>query len=186
MVKDIHQNDWKTLNSKIAYQTKYFKIFENDVIRPNGLRAPYYVLARGNMSIIIPLAADGQTYLVGQHRYTVNFYSWEFPMGSVLDKTQLAVAKQELEEETGFKAQVWEEIGHFYTAPGIARQTAYVYIAKQLIPGPNRREPGEIMKMQKVSISKIYQMISNGKIMDGPTICAFHLLQVYLKKQNNL
>ena len=30
---------------------------------------------------IVPVDADGNTWLVGQYRYTLDEYSWEIPMG---------------------------------------------------------------------------------------------------------
>lgn len=172
---------WKTLGSKLIYTNPYYTLIEEDVVRPNGNRAPYYILERPHFSIIIPITAENDTYLVGQYRYAVSEYSWEFPMGAVSNKSSLEIAKIELSEETGLLANDWKRIGKLNIAPGYSRQKAYVYLAKQLTQRKSHPEQNEFLKVKKISLSKVRDLIANGKILDGPTICAYYFLEIYLK-----
>src|SRR3546814_18666313 len=59
---------------------------------------------------IVPVDADGSTWLVGQHRFPRDYYSWELPEGGG-DRTLPPVesARRELREETGLSAGGWHE-----------------------------------------------------------------------------
>ncbi len=173
---------WKTYSSEVVHQNPFMKLVKHDVERPNGYRSPYFVLERPGFSIIIPILKNKRTILVGQYRYTVNYYSWEFPMGSVKGKKPIDVARQELVEETGYLTNKIYFIGKFYVAPGYANQSASVLIASDLYKGKMQPEIGEILQVKQVSLTKIGEMIARQEILDGPTICAYHLLEVYLSK----
>ncbi|RJR15484.1 NUDIX hydrolase [Candidatus Microgenomates bacterium] len=177
-------SDWKTVGKKLAYENPFMAIWEYDVVRPNGKRAPYYVLTRHPFSVIIPLTPDHQTYLVGQYRFAISQYSWEFPMGSVTGKDPLAMAKQELKEETGFIAKTWEEIGSYAVAPGHASQRTHVFIARDLTEGVAEPEEYEFLQLKKLPFTELETMIAKGEIVDGVTLTAVLLLKNYLQKKN--
>lgn len=162
------------------------EIWKHDVIRSNGNQRPYYVLDRdlqgAKFSIIIPLTDNNETFLVGQYRYPVEYYSWEFPMGHAIGKNFLEVAKIELKEEVGIVANKWVEIGQFYTAPGHSSEKAGVFIAKDLTFQENNPSGEEIIVVDRMSVKKVKQMIDKGMILDGPTIVAYHYLEVYLER----
>lgn len=169
--------DWKTLSSKIVYGNSFLRIREDDVVRPNGVRAPYYVLERQPFSIIIPLTKKDETYLVCQYRYPVKRYSWEFPMGNADGRSALETAKAELKEETGLKAKKYHQIGSFFVANGHSNQRAHVFIAQQLVEGKAEPEQNEFLEVKKMPIKKVGEMISKAEILDAPTIVAYHLLE---------
>ena len=54
---------------------------------------------------IVPVAENGDTFLVGQWRYPLGLYSWEIPEGGgSLSVPLLDSARRELIEETGLTA----------------------------------------------------------------------------------
>ena len=169
-------SNWNTLDSKVIHDNPFMKVWKYDVERPDGSRASYYVLDRKSpFSIIIPCTEDGSTYLVGQYRFASRYFSWEFPMGSVIGKTPLEMAKQELWEETGMTATIWKEIGSFFVGHGHTNQVAYIYTAHGLTQGKKQPEAGEFLTTKKVLIDEVGKRIAQGKILDGPTIAAYQL-----------
>ena len=176
---------WQTVNKVKEYSNPYMEIFKHKVVRSNGNKKPYYVLERNIagdwFTIIIPLIANKETFLVGQYRYPVKEYSWEFPMGHASGKNYLETAKIELKEETGITAKKWQKIGFFHTAPGHSSEKAAVFVAFDLVFGKSSPTETEDLEIKKVSINKVGQMIKKGEILDGPTIVAYHYLQSYLK-----
>lgn len=179
--------NWTILNKHRDYKNPFMEVWKYEVVRPNGFTGPYYVLKRDSkdvgFSIIIPLSNKSTVYIVGQYRFPVSYYSWEFPMGRVLGKNALEGAKIELMQEVGLLAKNWEKIGMFYTAPGHSSEKATIFIARDFTIGENKPERGEILKIKEVTINEIGDMIDKGEILDGPTIVAYHLLQSYLKKK---
>lgn len=175
---------WTTLSKKREYTNPFMAIWRHEVIRDNGHRGPYYVLERDTagryFSIIIPLTKDLKTVLVGQYRYPVGYYSWEFPMGHAEGKDFLETAKIELREETGIEAATWEKIGSFFTAPGYSSEAAQVFVAKDISFGQKKISETEVLETKTVLISNVKEMIKKGRILDGPTIVAYHYLEIYL------
>ena len=176
---------WKTVKKTKEYKNPYMEITRHDVMRPDGKKGTQYVLSRINagdfFSIIIPLTPQNETFLVGQYRYPVSFYSWEFPMGHADGKDFKETAAIELKEETGITAKKITKIGSFFTVPGHSNETATVFIATCLTHGESEPTETELLEVKKVPIKTIGDMIQKGIILDGPTIVAYHYLSKYLK-----
>lgn len=173
---------WETRGRTLIHENPYLNLSAYDVVRPNGVRAPFYVVKRPNFAIIIPLTPKFETYLVGQYRYSMSYYSWEFPMGAVKGKSIPEMAKIELHEETGLEAKRYIILGSFNIAHGFLRQEAHVYIARDLTESIGIPKPDEFLQVRKISLREAKMMIEKGDIRDAPTICAYHLLEIYCKK----
>lgn len=172
---------WKTRSKKPLVQNKFVNLWEEQVERPDGKTSLYYVNRREPFSIIIPFL-DGEVYLVKQFRYTVNSLSLEFPMGYVEGKPPRETAVTELREETGITAGKLVEIGKFWYGPGRTDQYAYVYFAEDLNFGDQQLEDGEFIEVLRYPLERVGEMIAQGEILDGPTIAAYHYLELYLQK----
>lgn len=172
---------FKILSSVIEYENPFFKAIKHKVERPNGLVKPFWTVSRyGDFSVAIPIFPNNETVLVGQYRISVGYYSWEFPMGQVRGKQPLHMAKQELIEETGIRANDWKKIAQYHLAPGHHEQEVHIYIARDLTEGKSKPEENEFLKVRKLKIADVGKMIDSGKIKDAPTIVAFHILEKYL------
>ena len=84
--------------------------------RPGGIRA----------AVILALDA-GEVILVEQYRVPLGKVCLELPAGLIGDETEgeddLTSARRELEEETGFQAAHWENLGEFYSSPGMLTES---------------------------------------------------------------
>jgi len=77
-----------------------------------------------NIRAAVILALDARhVLLVEQYRVPLGKYCLELPAGLIGDDAEeedaLISAKRELEEETGYRAAQWEELGDFYSSPGM-------------------------------------------------------------------
>ena len=73
---------WKTLTSRTVWENDWMAIHEDEVINPVGGNSLYGVVRFKNVAVaILPLDDDGNTWLVGQTRYTLGEWAWELPMG---------------------------------------------------------------------------------------------------------
>ena len=73
---------WKKLSSRVIFDNPWFTVREDHVVNPRGGENKYGHIHFKNKAIaIVPLDDEGNTWLVGQDRYTLGEYSWEVPMG---------------------------------------------------------------------------------------------------------
>lgn len=171
-------NKWKTINKKIVYKNKFLSIREDDVIDPNGNKGKRNIIEAGAGSVVvIAQKENGELYLVGQSRYAVNEYSWEFVSGGIKKgENELKAAKRELAEELNLKAKKWEKILSFHPNNSLMNREVYVFLAEDLLSANNSnfRDSYERINKKTVSISKIKNNIKKGAIKDGFTICSFY------------
>jgi ADP-ribose pyrophosphatase len=78
----------------------------------------------GGMRAAVVLAIDaGEVILVEQYRVPLGKFCLELPAGLIGDEAEgedaLASAARELEEEAGYRAARWEELGEFWSSPGM-------------------------------------------------------------------
>lgn len=83
-----------------------------------------YAARARNIRAAVILALDaGHVLLVEQYRVPLGKFCLELPAGLIGDETEgeeaLESAKRELEEETGYRAAQWENLGEFYSSPGM-------------------------------------------------------------------
>lgn len=174
---------WKTLSSKTVYKNKWYKVVENDVIRPNGDKGVYAVVESAPSVFIVALTENNEVYLVGLDRYTSGKYSLELPAGGSDYKNPLEAAKRELQEETGLVAGKWKELGSFYPLNGIASEITHVFLAQKLSQTEEHEQHEEgIIEVRKVPFPQVLEMVKAGEITDGQTIASLMLAQLYLQK----
>jgi 8-oxo-dGTP pyrophosphatase MutT (NUDIX family) len=169
------KNPWTTLSQEDIYENPWIKLEEHQVINPAGGKGIYGKVHFKNTAIgIIPLDDKNNTWLVGQHRYVLNEWSWEIPEGGgPVNQTILESAKRELLEETGLKAKHWKEILKVHLSNSVSDEVGYVFLAQGLTEGEHKREATEAdMKVWKLPFSEALDMVMTGKITDSLSIMA--------------
>lgn len=143
-------------------------------MEPGGIRTRRDVV-RHSGSVVI-LAVDGQgreprVLLERQYRHAAQDFLWELPAGRIdHGEAELAAAKRELLEETGYTAAQWKLAFKYFASPGFVAETMAVYLAQSLKPGKAQPEADESIQKRLVPLSRALQMIERGTIRDGKTI----------------
>ncbi len=109
---------------------KFVEVFVDDtwefVKRARGISA----------AVILALTDDDEVVLVEQYRVPLGRRCLELPAGLIGDETPgeeaASTAERELEEETGFAADHWEELGEFASSPGMLGETFRLFRATGL------------------------------------------------------
>lgn len=171
---------WKLLKSTGKYKNRFMTVTEDELVTGHGDRVTFGVVHKADAVIVIPW--DGVHFtLIGQYRYPVDAYSWEFPAGHFEHADVESTARAELEEEAGLIAGKLEEIGTFYVAPGHLTQICHIFLATELTPGTRALEAAEKgMEIKSVTSAEIDQMIKNGLIKDGLTLTSLKFLALRL------
>ena len=167
-------NSWKTLSSKVVYESAWITVNKHETINPAGNPAVYSVVNFKNLAIgILPISKDGYTWLVGQWRYPLNAYSWEIPEGGgPLGEAPIETAVRELKEETGIVAKHFEEIMQLHLSNSATDEHCYVFLATDLTFEEAEPEDSEDLSVKKVHINEAFEMVMKGEITDGISVAA--------------
>ena len=147
-------------------------MWHDEVTRPDGGPGIYGVVHfRNAASGAVVLDDSDRLLLVGQHRYTLDAYSWEIPEGGVApDEEPLDGIRRELREETGVEAQTWVEIGRYALSNSITDELGLVWLATGLSQGTAAPEPTEDLAIRWVPFEEALAMTFDGRITDAVSI----------------
>jgi len=156
-------------------------VFDEKVLNPNGGESQYGRIHFKSKAIaIVPLDEDGNTWLVGQNRYTTDEYSWEVPMGgSDAGEDPIYTAKRELKEETGLTAGKLEQIMRLHPSNSITDEEGFVFVATNLEQGETDFDDDENLQVRKLSLVDAIEMVKRNEITDAISVAA--LLRVVTK-----
>ena len=172
---------WKRLKSAVVYDNPWITVFDEKVLNPNGGESQYGRIHFKSKAIaIVPLDEDGNTWLVGQNRYTTDEYSWEVPMGgSDAGEDPIYTAKRELKEETGLTAGKLEQIMRLHPNNSITDEEGFVFVATNLEQGETDFDDDENLQVRKLSLVDAIEMVKRNEITDAISVAA--LLRVVTK-----
>lgn len=165
---------WKKLESRIVYDNPWITVFDDHVQNPGGGETQYGRVHFKNKAIaIVPIDDNGNTWLVGQDRYTLDAYSWEVPMGGAAeDEEPLAAAKRELKEETGLVAARWTNAMRLHLSNSITDEEGCIFIAEELTEGEPEFDETEKLEIRKLPLSEAMGMVDHGDITDALSVAA--------------
>ena len=172
---------WKTLESKKRADFPLFKVFEDVVKLPNGLKLDYYRVEKIPVVVLLPIISN-KIVMVKQYRYAIKSESLELPAGHVWPgEKPLECAKRELKEEAGFSAGKIEKILSYHPSTEFADQVYHIFIAQNLKKGKVNRENYEIIDVELLDVNSVIEKIMDGTITDGRTITTIFLAK-FMKK----
>lgn len=167
------KNPWTTRSAREIYSNPWITLTEYDVLNPSGKPGIYGKVHFKNTAVgIIPIDAEGNTYLVGQYRYVLDSWSWEIPEGGApLGTDPLESARRELKEETGLTARRWTLLQRAHLSNSVSDEEAYIYVAEDLSPGVNALDDTEAgLVVKKLPIEEAIAMVLNGEITDSMSV----------------
>jgi 8-oxo-dGTP pyrophosphatase MutT (NUDIX family) len=159
---------------RVAYENPWITVWHDEVTRPDGSPGIYGVVHFANVAAgVVVLDDHRQTVLVGQHRYTLDAWSWEIPEGGVpASESPLDGAKRELREETGLEASTWREIARVDLSNSVTDEQAVLYVATDLSHGAASPEPTESIEVRWVPFDEALAMTLDGRITDVMSVVA--------------
>ncbi len=176
---------WQLLNTQRIYQSQWYNLRQDRVTLPNGEEINYTYVEHPGAVFVVPITANQEVILIRSYRYTIDDWSWEVPAGSLGDKTGLLpeeVARQELAEEIGGKAEKFESLGWYYMANGFAQLKNYFFLAHNVTATePLLLENGEVIeRVQAFPLQQVLQMVKIGDFKDGESAFAIMLATTQL------
>lgn len=179
MLNNEIKNPWTTLSGSEKYDNPWINVTEYQVLNPSGGNGIYGKVHFKTKAIgVIPVDEEGNTWLVGQYRYTLNEFSWEIPEGGgAMGVDPLESAKRELKEETGITANTWTFLTRLHTSNSVTDEEGFLYVAEDLEHGSNALEDTEAdLKVWKLPVKEAVAMVLRGEITDSMSMIGLLLV----------
>ena len=171
----------RTLSSRVVYENPWVSVREDAIEREDGSEGIHAVVDKPHGALVVPWDGERVT-LVGQVKYPVGRFCWEFPQGALdgdPSATPEDTARAELVEETGFRAGTLEHLGRLQYAPGMLSQEFDAWLATDLVAGEPQPEATEVgLQTRAVTPAELDAMIDAGEIRDAATVAVLQLLRL--------
>lgn len=144
---------------------------------PNGKESSREIVEHPGAVAIVPFLNEDTIIMTEQFRKALNQILIEIPAGKI-DKGEEPekCGVRELEEETGYKAEIFEYLGKIVTAPGFTDEVIYLYKASNLYKGKTNMDEDEFINLKTFTLKEVKAMIKSGEIIDSKTIAALAYL----------
>lgn len=161
-----------TDHPKILLTTSRFQVVEHTFFDANqSTEVSRQVVLHPGAVAIVPLLDADRVCLIRNHRVAVGKTLVELPAGTLEPgEPPLETARRELQEETGYVADSWQELPSFYMSPGILNERMHLFVASGLTAGAAAREAGEQIENHVVSWSEAVAMAERGEIEDAKSL----------------
>lgn len=176
----------RIVDSTIVHRGHYLEVRVETTERADGSRHRRDVVRHPGAVAIVALDEADRLLLVRQWRQPAGRSLLEIPAGTLdrdpvtgaLEDPELA-SRRELEEETGYRADSWEKLGTFWTAPGFASELMHLYLATDLVAaGPGRLTPDadEALELVRLPVADALAAAERGDVHDAKTMIGILLL----------
>ncbi len=160
---------WLIRSSRRAYDNPWIGVTEHQVTDPNGNPGLYGVCEVKSHAVgVVPIDADGHTWLVGQHRFPRDYYSWELPEGAGdAGEDPLVSAQRELREETGVTAGQWQALVEMDFSNALSDEVGYGFLAWDLKEGLAEPDAVEQLSVRRLPFADALEMAVRSEVRDA-------------------
>jgi ADP-ribose pyrophosphatase len=175
--REVYRNPWTSVREDVIERV--------DPRTGERRRGIYGVIDKDPACIVIALERTGDrefVWLVRQFRYTVGETFFELPQGGweMAEVDPEEMARGELAEETGLRAERMTLLANLWIGYGVMRQMHHVYLAEGLAQGETARDPEEHdMTVHRVAVSEFEAMLLDGRVMDNCSAAAWGVYRVW-------
>lgn len=149
-------------------------IYQDRMQLPDGSEENFDFIKHRGAAAVIPVLDDGRIIMVRQYRNAIDQYTLEIPAGGLngADEPTRVAAHRELEEETGYRANI-EDVTFLltlYTTVAFCNEKIDIYVARNLEKTHQHLDDDEFIDVSIHTVDELSQMILDGKIVDSKTI----------------
>jgi ADP-ribose pyrophosphatase len=170
------------VDSRVLHRGRYLQFRIDTIERADGTRAERDVVGHPGAVAILALDEADRVLLVRQFRSPAGRILLEVPAGTLdvdpetgqIEDPAIA-APRELEEETGYRADTWQHLTSFWTAPGFATELMHLYLATGLRPAHGDRlgpDEDERLELERIPWQEAIAAATRGEIMDAKSLVA--------------
>jgi len=161
----------RTLESRRIYEGRVVNLRVDTVALPKGGSSRREIVEHSPCVVIAPMDTSGNVLMVRQYRKAAGDTLLELPAGGMAEgETPEEGARRELREETGYRANRWERLAGFYSAPGFCTEFLHLFLATELIPGASEADADEDIEAEWVPLSRARDLIASGEVKDAKSV----------------
>lgn len=172
----------KTLSKETIFDGVLVHLEREEVLLPNGKTSIREIIRHPGAVAMIPITQEGKMVLVRQFRKPLDRTVVEIPAGKLEhdDIDPLAAAQRELEEETHYHAEKWQELVTMYPTPAYLDEKFTLYLAEDLrkIEDPRAQDEDEFVEVLECTFEEAQQLKEAGEICDAKTLYALLLWEL--------
>jgi ADP-ribose pyrophosphatase len=178
-IDDSHLRE-EPVGRRPVYEGRLLHVFEDTVRLPSGREARREVVEHIGAVTVVAVDDDDRVVLVRQWRHATGRALWELPAGTrETDEDPAATARRELNEETGYKAEVWRELGHGPVTPGYSSEEIWFFAARGLRAGVSSPDVDELLDVELFDAHQLAGLARRGEV-DLKTLAGLALAGVAL------
>lgn len=175
---------YKVNHVERIHRGRVFSLDRENVTLPNGVTTDLDVIRHPGAAAIVPLAEGDAVLLLRQFRHAAGGELWEIPAGTLgPGETPLECARRELAEETGRDARDWQSLGEIVPVPGYSDERIHLFLASGLVPAKQHLDRDEIIEVHRLPFRRALEMIGEGAVRDGKTICGLYLARALMERE---
>ncbi|MBO4265712.1 MAG: NUDIX hydrolase [Lachnospiraceae bacterium] len=149
-------------------------VYRDHMKLPDGSSENFDFIKHKGAAAVIPVMDDGRIIMVRQYRNAIDSYTLEIPAGGLdgADEPTRVCAHRELEEETGYRADI-EDVTFLlslYTTVAFCNEKIDIYVARNLTKTEQHLDDDEFIDVEYHTIDELADMVLAGKIVDAKTI----------------
>ena len=136
------------LDRESVFDGILLKVFRDQVELPDGEKSVREWIDHPGASAVVPVFENGDTVLLRQYRYPARRVFVEVPAGKFDEEGENpeTVARRELEEETGWRAEHFTHLGGYYPCIGYSNEVIHFFTAEELSLGDADLEHEEFVE----------------------------------------
>lgn len=155
------------------FRGRHFSFVTEEHTLPNGRRAEMAMVRHPGSVGIVPLVDERHVLMEHQYRPCIGETLIEIPAGTLEPgESPRDCAARELEEETGYRAAEFIDLGRTHILPAYSDELIHLFIAGGLTLTQPGLDPDEIIGTQVYPLERLMDMIRAGGITDALTVLA--------------
>ena len=167
------------LGRRVIHDGRIVQLSIDTVRFPDGSVGELELIHHAGASAVLPIAGplddpDPEVLLIRQYRYATGGYLYEVPAGTPHHDGEPweEVARRELEEETGWRAERLFPLTRVYTTPGFTDEVIHIWLATDLRQGASKLDDDEFVELVRTPLSVALAWIREGRIIDAKSVVA--------------
>ena len=172
------------LETKACLDAKKIRFEINKFLLPNQMESEFGVIRHPGAALAVPITDSGEVIILRQYRFACSRRILEFPAGTLEEgESPLESIKREVQEESGYSARRWDNLGEMLPCPGYSDETIHLFLARDLTKLKQKPEgdADEDIEVLTFYPDELDNLIASGQeILDAKTITAWFRAKQFL------